>query len=62
MNLNYLRPGELSQKLSVSPRQLRQWQQDKVIPYLKIGRTVLFDPEKVRAALARFERNAGAAK
>lgn len=59
MNFNYLRPAELAQRLSISPRQLRQWQHDKVIPYLKVGRTILFDPDKVAAALERFERNAG---
>jgi excisionase family DNA binding protein len=57
--INYLRPKELAERLSISPRQLRQWQHDKVIPFLKIGRTVLFDPTKVATALERFERNAG---
>jgi excisionase family DNA binding protein len=57
--INYLRPKELAERLSVSPRQLRQWQHDKVIPFLKIGGVVLFDPAKVATALERFERNAG---
>jgi excisionase family DNA binding protein len=61
-NLNYLRPKELAERLSVSPRQLRQWQHDGVIPFLKIGQMVLFDPAKVAEALSRFERNAGLPK
>jgi excisionase family DNA binding protein len=57
--INYLRPKELAERLSISPRQLRQWQHDKVIPFIKVGKTVLFDPAKVSVALDRFERGAG---
>ena len=47
---------ELSETKGRPVRQLRTFVEHRVIPYLKIGhRTILFDPEKVEAALARFE-------
>jgi excisionase family DNA binding protein len=55
----YLRPKELCEFLSVSPRLVRKWQAEKVIPFIKVGKTILFDPNKVQTALERFERNAG---
>lgn len=61
-SIMYLRPAEMAASLSISTRQLWQWQHDRVIPFIKLGKTILFDPHKVREALERFERNAGAAK
>jgi excisionase family DNA binding protein len=58
----YLRPKQLCEFLSVSPRLVRKWQAEKGNPFIKVGKTILFDPNKVEAALARFERNAGAVK
>lgn len=55
----YLRPKELCEFLSVSPRLVRKWQAEKIIPIIKVRTTILFDPNKVQAALERFERNAG---
>ncbi|MBV8969949.1 MAG: helix-turn-helix domain-containing protein, partial [Verrucomicrobia bacterium] len=35
-------------------RTLRDWRYRKIIPYYKIGRSVLYDPEEVRKALQKF--------
>jgi excisionase family DNA binding protein len=43
-------------RLGVSEKQVRDWMDEKVIPYTQIGGTILFDPVKVDAALARYER------
>ena len=46
----------LSREYELPPRKLRTLYQTGKIPYFKIGhRTVLFDPEKVMAALELFE-------
>jgi excisionase family DNA binding protein len=54
----FVRPAQLSKLLAVSPRTVRQWQASRLIPFHKIGKAVLFDLEKVQAALSRFERKA----
>jgi excisionase family DNA binding protein len=38
----------------VSLRTVDIWVHDKVIPYMKLGRLVRFDPEAVAKALSRF--------
>jgi DNA-binding transcriptional MerR regulator len=43
--------------IGISERMLRHWQSRRIIPYEKINRIVLFNPEKVLAALEKFERN-----
>jgi excisionase family DNA binding protein len=60
MNTSLYRPKKLAEALSVSERTVRQWQADRVLPYIKIGRTILFDFNKVMAALDKFERKAPA--
>jgi predicted site-specific integrase-resolvase len=54
----------LSKEIGIPVRTLRTWFQARKIPYLRLGhRTLLFDPEKVRAALNKFEvQAAGSAK
>lgn len=49
-------------RLNITDRQLRDWQARGLVPFIKIGRVVLFDPQRVDAALNKFERNKGAAK
>jgi excisionase family DNA binding protein len=56
-----LRPLELAKELHVSDRLIRKWQLTRVIPFMKVGKTVLFDFDKVLTALSKFERNAQAA-
>jgi len=53
-----LRQKELAEKLCVSERLIRKWQEQRVIPFIKVGRTVLYDTAKVLAALEKFERKA----
>jgi excisionase family DNA binding protein len=45
-------------RLAVSERQIYDWMKEKVIPFIRIGQTILFDPAKVDAALAVYEREA----
>ena len=48
----------LSKELGPPVRTLRTLIQDRKIPFIKAGhRTLLFDPQKVRAALEKFEVN-----
>ena len=54
---------ELSEQKGRPVRQLRSLVQAKKIPFYKLGhRTILFDPEKVERALAKFEVAAIGAK
>lgn len=54
---------ELSGQLGRPVRQIRSFAQARKIPYMKLGhRSLLFDPEKVVKALARFEVEAVTAK
>jgi len=54
---------ELSEQKGRPVRQLRTFVAERKIPFLKLGhRTLLFDPEKVDKALARFEIPAVSAK
>jgi excisionase family DNA binding protein len=47
---------QLAAELGQSPRTIRSWIAARKIPFLKVGhRTMLFSPEKVRAALEKFE-------
>jgi excisionase family DNA binding protein len=46
----------LSEEIGIPVRTLRTWLHCRKIPFLRVGhRTLLFDPEKVRAALNKFE-------
>lgn len=54
---------ELSKAKGLPVRRLRTFVADRKIPYYKCGhRTLLFDPDKVEKALARFEIPAVSAK
>jgi hypothetical protein len=47
---------KLSKELGPPVRTLRTLMHDRKIPFIKAGhRTTLFDPQKVRAALEKFE-------
>ncbi len=39
-----------------SERTIRTWQKSRTIPYYKVGRAVLFDPQEVFAHLAKHNR------
>jgi hypothetical protein len=51
-----VREPEMAKELSVSQRTLREWRAMRVIPFFKIKRVVMYDPERVRAAIQKFER------
>lgn len=48
---NYLSKKELQKKLGVSLPTISRWMRDGKIPFLKIGKRVLFDPQKVEEHL-----------
>jgi excisionase family DNA binding protein len=51
----YHRPPEAAIALGVSDRTLNEWLARGIVPKIKIGRVVLLDMAKVRAALEKFE-------
>jgi excisionase family DNA binding protein len=51
-----LRENEQAAVLQVSKTTLREWRRRKIIPFVKVGRVVLYDPQRVQEALRRFER------
>lgn len=46
---------EISDLIGVSKRTISNMIRDKRIPYLKIGKTVRFDPAKVLESLNKYE-------
>jgi excisionase family DNA binding protein len=46
-NKQYLTPKELAGMLRVDITTVYGWTSDRVIPYIKIGRLVRFDPVKI---------------
>jgi excisionase family DNA binding protein len=40
-----VREKVISELLGVSERTIRNWRASRIIPYTKVGRVVLFDPE-----------------
>ena len=55
----YLTPPETARELGVSPGTLNIWRTTKRhgLPYIKIGKYIRFDPQAVRAFLARQSRS-----
>ena len=53
-----LTPEQLALRLNVTRRCLSSWSRDRIIPMVKVGRVCRFDLQKVRAALAQYERAA----
>jgi hypothetical protein len=52
-----VRPPEMAEILSVSLRTLQKWR--PLLPYEKIGRVLLYDPEEVLRAVSAFKRRPG---
>ena len=46
---------QLARTINVSARTVDNWQKRKIIPHLKVGKSVRFDLQRVLAALRRFE-------
>jgi excisionase family DNA binding protein len=53
-----VREKVIAELLGVSERTIRNWRASRIIPYTKVGRIILFDPESVERALLKFERRA----
>jgi hypothetical protein len=54
---------ELLDIIGLTSRQLREFRDKKVVPFIKVKRILLYNPEKVIAALeTHYERSAGDAK
>jgi len=51
-----VRAKEMAEVQGVSIRTLRNWMSTRITPFYKIKRVVLFDPDKVEAALKEYER------
>ena len=47
---------ELAPVLRVSTRTVDNWQRNKILPYIKVGRLVRFNITRCLRALERFER------
>lgn len=50
-----LNRDEIAARYSVSLRTITNWEQRRILPYIKIGRLVRFDTERCDRALAAFE-------
>jgi excisionase family DNA binding protein len=53
-----VREKVIAELLGISERTVRNWRASRIIPYTKVGRIILFDPEAVERALLKFERKA----
>lgn len=52
-----LRKGDMAARLSISVRCLENWMTNRIVPFIKVGNVVLFDPIEVDTALNRFISN-----
>lgn len=55
---SYQRKKDEAKRLRVTVRSIDNWMAAGRIPYIKLGRVVLFDPAQVDEALKRFQHNA----
>jgi hypothetical protein len=53
MKSQLVREREMAGLLSVSERTLRNWRANGIVPYLRIGYCVLYDPERVIDGLSK---------
>lgn len=51
----YLKKKEIAIYCNVSTRTINNWMARRIIPHIRIGSNVLFDPEKVDNALNEFQ-------
>lgn len=50
---------QLAELQGVSVETVRNWEREKIIPFIKVGNVIRFDLEKVEKALEKFERKVG---
>lgn len=55
---NWLTRVEIAAHYQVSVRTIDSWTARNLVPFRKLGARVLFNIEKVEAALSRFDRHA----
>jgi excisionase family DNA binding protein len=60
--MGFLRVKEFAQACGVAEITVKRWLRDRVIPFNKIGKVVLIDPERAKAALNKHERKAATTK
>jgi hypothetical protein len=53
-----LNEEEIAEKIGVTPRCIRDWRNRRIIPFLKIGRIIRFNPGDVAQALQQYKREA----
>ena len=53
-----VREEEMAKLAGVCRSTLLKWKDEKRIPFIKLGRVVLYDPGEVEKALERFKREA----
>ena len=53
VNYDYMTVKDLAQALNVSSRTIEKWQQERKIPYYKIGNAVRFNFSEVEAAIVK---------
>lgn len=51
----YLRKEEEAKLLGISQRCLENWMKSKKVPFMKVGKVVLFNHDRVMAALSKYE-------
>jgi DNA-binding transcriptional MerR regulator len=56
VNSKLFRECDSKENVGVTPRTLRYWRTQRLVPYVKIGKVVLYDQEKVLSVLNSFER------
>lgn len=56
MNPEFISQAELLERIPVSRRTLSNWRRSGAIPYVKIGRRILFHWPSVQAALLRSQK------
>jgi excisionase family DNA binding protein len=55
-NMRQLTETEMAEELNVTPRTLRKWRYQRIVPFTQIGYVIRFDPEAVFKALKQYER------
>ena len=50
-----LKKGDVAKRCTISPRTVDNWMREGILPYLKIGKVIRFDPDAVDLAIARFK-------
>ena len=53
---NLIDERQMAKRLCLKPRTLRKYHALKVIPFIKFGRRVLYDPVEVLAVMVKFKQ------